>query len=60
MPEDTISKLAAYGMLIDAQAWLRKQPGTEYAVSLLRKAEIALRCELWSRHGFAHEPRKWK
>jgi len=51
---DTISKLAAYGLLIDAQRWLRQQENTGAAISILRKAEDALRVELWNRKGFGN------
>jgi hypothetical protein len=52
--QESISKLAAYGLLIDAQRWLRKQENTGAAIAILRKAEDALRVELWNRRGFGN------
>jgi hypothetical protein len=51
---DGLSKLAGYGLLIDAQRYLSKQKNTGAAIAILRKAEDALRIELWSRHGFGN------
>jgi hypothetical protein len=59
--EATISRLAAFGMVVDAERYLRQtsEPNQD-ALRILVQCETKLRNELWSKHGWGHEPRTGK